>query len=63
MTQPPEVIEIAAGELSEELRRRGIGPDERVTLMIAPDQEWIRVAGSRAPGSWPLALRMTISTG
>jgi hypothetical protein len=41
MAQSPEVIEIAAGDLPEELRRRGIGPDERVTLMIAPDQEWI----------------------
>jgi hypothetical protein len=41
MPPAPEVIEIAAGEVSGELRRRGVGPDERVTLMIAPEQEWI----------------------
>lgn len=41
MPPAPEVIEIAAGEASDELRRRGIGSDERVTLMMASDQEWI----------------------
>jgi hypothetical protein len=41
MPPAPEVIEIAAGDVSDELRRRGIGSDERVTLMIAPEQEWI----------------------
>jgi hypothetical protein len=35
------VIEIAAGDVADELRRRGIGSDERVTLIIAPEQEWI----------------------
>jgi hypothetical protein len=41
MSPAPEVIEIAAGDVSEELRRRGTGSDERVTLLIAPEQEWI----------------------
>jgi hypothetical protein len=41
MAPAPEVIEIAAGEVSDELRRRGIGSDERVTLLIAPEQEWV----------------------
>ena len=33
----PKVIEVAAGEVAEELRRQGIGPDERVTLTIEPE--------------------------
>ena len=33
----PTVIEVAAGEIAEELRRQGIGPDERVTLTIEPE--------------------------
>jgi len=41
MPPAPEVIEIAAGDIADELRRRGIGSNERVTLMIAPEQEWI----------------------
>lgn len=36
-----EVIEISAGEIAEALRRRGIGPDERVTLTIEPAPELI----------------------
>jgi hypothetical protein len=35
------VIEIAAGDVADELRCRGIASDEWVTLMIAPEQEWI----------------------
>jgi hypothetical protein len=41
MPSAPEVIEIAAGDVADELRRRGIASDERVTLMIAPKLEWI----------------------
>jgi hypothetical protein len=45
----PQVIEIAAGDLSDELWRHGIGSDERVTLMTAPEQEWLPGRrGSRA---------------
>lgn len=41
MTTTPQVIEITAGEISAELRRRGIGSDERVTFTIEPAQELI----------------------
>jgi hypothetical protein len=36
-----EVIEVAAGEISAELLRRGIASDERVTVTIAPEPELI----------------------
>ncbi len=36
-----EVIESTAGEVATELRRRGIGADERVTIMIDQDKELI----------------------
>lgn len=32
----PEVIEVTAGEIAEELKRRGIGSDEKVVLTIEP---------------------------
>lgn len=35
----PEVIEVTAGEIAEELKRRGIGSDERVVLTIEPGTE------------------------
>ncbi len=41
MASAPEVIDIAAGDVADELRRRGIGANERVTLMIAPERDWI----------------------
>jgi hypothetical protein len=34
---PPIIIEVAAKEVAEELKRQGIGPDERVTLTIEPE--------------------------
>ena len=37
----PQVIEITAGEVAEELKRRGISSDERVTLTIEPERELI----------------------
>jgi hypothetical protein len=36
-----QVIEITAGEIAAELKRQGIGSDERVTLTITPEQELI----------------------
>ena len=36
-----EMIETTAGELAAELRRRGIGPDERVTVTFDIDKELI----------------------
>jgi len=37
MATTPQVIEIAAGEIAAELKRRGISSDERVTLTIEPE--------------------------
>jgi len=50
MTTPSQLtIEITAGEVAAELKRRGIGSDERVTLTIEPEQELIPGRGeSRA---------------
>lgn len=33
----PTIIEVAAKEVAKELKRHGIGPDERVTLTIEPE--------------------------
>ena len=41
MATAPQVIEITAGEIAAELKRRGIASDERVTLTIEPEQELI----------------------
>ena len=40
-TTTTQVIEIAAGEVAAELKRRGIGSDERVMITIEPAQELI----------------------
>ncbi len=41
MTTTSQIIETTVGEVAAELRRRGIGSDERVTLTIEPEQELI----------------------
>jgi hypothetical protein len=41
MAASQQVIEITAGEVAAELKRRGIGSDERVTLTIEAGQELI----------------------
>ncbi|MFN0317257.1 MAG: hypothetical protein ACKVQA_19725 [Burkholderiales bacterium] len=41
MTNAREIIEVTAGEISAELKRRGISSDERVTLTIEPEPEVI----------------------
>ena len=41
MAAGPEVIEVTAGEIANELKRRGISSDERVTLTIEPGPELI----------------------
>jgi hypothetical protein len=41
MAQARETIEVTAGEIAAELKRRGISSDERVTLTIEPDREII----------------------
>ncbi|HME22398.1 MAG TPA: hypothetical protein VKI44_13820 [Acetobacteraceae bacterium] len=37
MAAPRQVIELTAGEIADELERRGISADERVTLTIEPE--------------------------
>jgi hypothetical protein len=39
MEKRPEVIESTAGQVAAELARRGIRPEERVTIMIDSDQD------------------------
>jgi hypothetical protein len=48
MIETRETIEVTAGEVTSELKRRGIGSDERVTLTI--ERELFSAAESRA--SW-----------
>ena len=37
MTAPRETIEVTAGEVAAQLKRRGIGSDEKMTLTIEPE--------------------------
>jgi hypothetical protein len=41
MSSQREVIETTASNASAELARRGIGPDDRITITIEPEQELI----------------------
>jgi hypothetical protein len=41
MDRKPEQIETTAGEVATVLARRGISPDERVTITINPEDEII----------------------
>jgi hypothetical protein len=41
MTSRQEVIETTAGEVTAELKRRGVSPDERVTITLELDSELI----------------------
>jgi hypothetical protein len=41
MAAAPQVIEVTAGEIAAELKRRGISSDERETLTIVPEEELI----------------------
>ena len=38
MSQRAEVIETTVGEVAAELARRGLDPDDRVTITIQPDE-------------------------
>ena len=42
----PQVIESTAGEVAAELARRGVAPEQRVTITIEPDEpvDWIAKA-------------------
>lgn len=57
MTSDPNIIEVAAGEVAEELRRRGISSDERVTLLIEPERE--AIPGRRASRARVVAAGLT----
>lgn len=41
MSEVREAIEVAAGDVAAELKRRGIGSDERLTLIIEPKRQII----------------------
>ena len=41
VAETPERIEIPASEVAAELKRQGVGPDERVILIIEPEREII----------------------
>ena len=49
-----QVIEVTAGEIAEELSRRGIGANERVTLTIEPERELI-------PGRGEARVRVVVA--
>jgi hypothetical protein len=51
-----EVIETTAGEVAAELARRGIAPDDRVTIMIEPDE---LIPGRRASRARVVAAGLT----
>ena len=57
MTGAPEIIEVAAGEVAAELKRRGISSDERVTVTIEPERELI--PGRRASRARVVAAGLT----
>ena len=54
MATPPQIIEVTAGEVADELKRRGISSDERVTLTIAP-----LIPGRRASRARVVAAGLT----
>ena len=57
MSTTPQIIEVSAGELAAELKRRGISSDERVTVTIEPGQELI--PGRRASRALVVAAGLT----
>jgi len=58
MSSQSEVIETTVSKVAAELARRGLDPDDRVTITIEPDE---LIPGRRA--SSPPASRVTTSTG
>ena len=57
MSLEREVIETTAGKVAAKLARRRIGPDDRVTITIEPDQELI--SGRRASRVRVIAAGLT----
>jgi hypothetical protein len=57
MTATRETIEVTAGEVTAELKRRGISSDEKVTLTIEAEREII--PGRRASRARVVAAGLT----
>jgi hypothetical protein len=57
MATTATVIEVTAGEIADELKRRGISSDERVTLTIEAERELI--PGRRASRTRVVAAGLT----
>ncbi len=57
MTEARETIEVTVGEVAAELKRRGIGSDERLTVTIAREDELI--PGGRASRARVVAAGLT----
>jgi hypothetical protein len=55
MMPAPTVIEVAAREVTAELQRQGVDPDERVTLTIEPEL----IPGRRASRALVVAAGLT----
>lgn len=54
---PTQIIDVPAGEVSAELKRRGISSDERVTLTIEAEKEIL--PGRRASRASVVAAGLT----
>ena len=56
MTQQTEVIETTVSKVAAELARRGLDPDDRVTITIEPDE---LIPGRRASRARVIAAGLT----
>jgi len=56
MSSQVEVIETTVGEVAAELLRRGLDPDDRVTITIEPDE---LIPGRRASRARVIAAGLT----
>jgi hypothetical protein len=56
MSSKGEVIETTVSEVAAELARRGLDPDDRVTIMIEPDE---LIPGRRASRARVIAAGLT----
>jgi len=56
MSSQREVIETTAGKVSAELAKRGLDPDDRVTITIEPDE---LIPGRRASRAQVIAAGLT----
>jgi len=56
MSSQPEVIETTVSKVAAELARRGLDPDDRVTITIEPDE---LIPGRRASRARVIAAGLT----